>query len=177
MLRLPSLSKPYHAFVSFDEAIVQPPSAPPALDMDSDPPPSEESLKAHKEAAEAHKSALDEHYVKIRAARQTGDWAPVTVPGKHPLRFLMRPMPFDGWAVISGMMQRQENHEDILMLAVRLCLLEIEGAPIVVEKEQHARLGEVASLSCLARLGNSQGLRAAVELGALAINRAGADDF
>lgn len=177
MIRLPSLSKPYHAFVSFDDAIVQPPSAPAPLDMDGEPPPSEEAMRLYKEAVEAHKIATDEYTAKIRAARQTGDWSPVTVQGKHPMRFLMRPMPFDGWAVISGMMQRQENHEDILLLAVRLCLLEIEGAPIVVEKEQHPRLGEIASLSCLARLGNSQGLRAAVELGALAINRAGADDF
>lgn len=177
MIRLPSLQKPYHAFVSFDEAIVQPPSAPPPLDMNSDPPPNEEAMRLHKEAVESHKAALEAYTVKIRAARQTGDWAPVTVPGKQPLRFLMRPMPFDGWAVISGMMQRQENHEDILLLAVKLCLLEIEGAPIAVEKEQHSRLGEIASLSCLARLGNSQGLRAAVELGALAINKAGAEDF
>ncbi|HZO16507.1 MAG TPA: hypothetical protein VFB62_24700 [Polyangiaceae bacterium] len=177
MIRLPSLSKPYHAFVTFDEAIVQPPAAPEPLDMESDPPPSDEMLAAHKEALETHGKALEEHFAKMRAARQTGDWGPVTVPGKHPLRFLMRQMPFDGWAVVNGMMQRQENEEDILLLAVQLCLMEIDGAPIVVERERHPRLGDVASLSCLSRLGNRNGLRAAVELGALAINKAGADDF
>ena len=161
MIRLPSLSKPSHAFVSFDDAIVQPPQ-PPADSAD------EEALAAYKKAAE-------EHYAKIRAARQTGDWAPVTIEGKHPLRFLMRPMPFDGYAVIQGMLERGENREDILLLAMQLCLLEIDGAAVEVKKEKHPRFGEIASLSFLDKFGTAQGLRIAVELGAIAIQRAGAD--
>jgi len=160
MLRLPSLTKPYHAFVSFDDAIVQPPQL---------------ADNASEEQRTEWLKALEDHAAKMRAARQTGDWSAITVDGKTPVRFLLRPMPFDGLAVVSGMRERRENQEDILLLAVRLCLIDIEGIPVKIDFETHERFGKIVAPSTFDKFGAAQGLRIAVELGALAIQRASAD--
>lgn len=161
MIRPPSLIEPYSVFFSGDDAIIQPP----------DPP----AEGATKKAIAAYKKALEEYAVKIRAARQTADWAPVTVEGKHPVKFLLRPMPFEGFAVVMGMRDRQEPVEDIALLAARLCLVEIEGVDIEVDFEQHKRFGKVAALSTFEKFGTLRGLRIAIELGQLAFQRAHQD--
>lgn len=161
MIRLPSAVEPSHFFVSLDDAIIQPP-LPPADDADD-------------VAAEAYKTELAEYQTKIRAARQTGDWLPVTIPGKTPVKFLMRQMPFEAFAVIMGMRERGEPAEDIMLLAARLCLLEIDGVKIKFEFDQHERFGKIASLSVFEKFGLTTGLRIAFELGALALQKAHED--
>lgn len=151
MIRLPSLSKPYHAFVTFDEAIIQPPDA-------------------------SDTAACEDYAAKIRSARQTGDWSSIVVPGQTPTKFILRPMPFDGYAVILGMIERKEPQEDVLLLAARLCLTGADGVGVKVDFDRHERFGKVAALSTFERFGYSQGLRIAVELGAMAIQRASEDD-
>lgn len=158
MIRLPSLQEPYSAFWTGDDAIIQPP----------DPP----AEGASKKALAAYKKAFEEYATKIRAARQTADWAPVTVDGKHAVKFLLRPMPFEVFAVLIGMRDRQEPVEDIALLAAKACLVEIDGVDVDVEFEQHKRFGKVAALSTFEKFGTSRGLRIAIELGMLAFERA-----
>ena len=146
MIRLPSMCEPRHEFFSGDDAIEQPPEDP---------------------------KALAEYDHKIRVARQTGDLAGVLVNGQQPVRFLMRPIPFEAYAVVMGMRDRQEPLEDILLLAARVCLLDIDGAE--VKKETHPRFGKIASLSTFEKFGVAQGLNIACELGTLALQRAHAD--
>lgn len=161
MIRLPSLQENYSAFFSGDDAIIQPPP-PPAQDAD-------------KKAVKAYKKALEEYATKIRVARQTGDLSGVTVEGKHPVKFLVRPMPFEAAAVVMGMRERGEPDEDIILLAARIVLLDIEGLDVDVEFEQHKRFGKIATLSTFEKFGTSQGIRLAIEIGSLAIQRANAD--
>lgn len=161
MIRLPSIQEPYSVFWSGDDAIVQPP----------DPP----ADGASKKVLNAYKKALEEYFVKIRAARKTGDWSAVRVEGKQPVTFLLRPMPFEAFAVITGMREREEPGEDVLLLAARVCLVDVEGVDVEVDFEQHKRFGKVAALSTFEKFGTAQGTRIAAELGALAIQKANAD--
>jgi len=158
--RLPSHTNPAPAFVTTDDALIQPP---------------ELADKATDEQRAEWEKALEEYAAKLRVARQTGDWSGITLPGKQPVRFILRPMPFEGHATIAGMRQRGEPPESVLLLAVQLCLVDIEGIAVRVDWEQHERFGKVAALSTLAKFGTSQGLLIAVELGTVAIQRASAD--
>lgn len=161
MIRLPSVQKPYHTFFSEDDALIKRPDVP--------------ADDAADEAKAAYDKAVEEYVVKMRAARQTGDWSDIKVGAADPVKFLLRPMPFEGHAVITGMRERGANMEDIFLLACRLCLVEIEGVPVKVETEIHERFGKIATLSCFEKFGAALGLRIAYELGTVAIQRALAD--
>lgn len=161
MIRLPSIQKNYHAFFSDDDALVQPP-----------PHPGED---ADESALADWETAVSEHTAKVRSARRTGDLSALKSGTAEPVKFVMRPMPFEGHAVINGMLQRKEPAEDVILLAAQLCLVEIEGVKIKVDAQEHERFGKIAALSTFEKFGSSQGLRIAFELGTLAIQRASAD--
>lgn len=67
ILRPPSLSKPWDEYLSIDPTFVQPPQL---ADGASD------------EDREAFKRSVEEYVAKLKAARETGDWAPMLAPGK-----------------------------------------------------------------------------------------------
>lgn len=73
--RLPSQQKQYDAYCSLDPAFVQAPTPP------ADNVPEEER--------EAFKVAAQEYLSKFKAAKDTGDWSALLIPGQSPTKFVL----------------------------------------------------------------------------------------
>jgi hypothetical protein len=115
MIRLPSLQKTWSMFVTCDLAIVKRPAADDA-------------------------AALADWQAKIKAARETGDWTPVTVDGQQPTKFQMGQVDRNVWRVIQDratLTPGTHGHIGFVQLAAllfRLSIRDINGLDLKIER-------------------------------------------
>ena len=119
MLRPPSLSKPYDDFYSGDPAFIKPPPTP----------------------AEGEASAeYDEYRAKLKAAKDTGDWSALLLPGQVPTKFVMNQVDRNVWrSIVDRGQLSPENPRHIgtvalLALLFRLAIKDIPGFEIKIER-------------------------------------------
>jgi hypothetical protein len=160
VIRSPSLQKSYSAFFSGDKALEQPPDDLPADATD--------------EQRAEYEKTVKEYLTKLENARETGDWSALIIPGKQPIKFTLRQMPFEGFATVRGMIERKENSEDVWMLVFRLSVVGVEGpGKHEVEFVQHKRFGRIATTSILDKAFTPvDAYRAMIEVATLAWKKA-----
>jgi hypothetical protein len=118
-IRLPSLQRAYDDFYSRDPAIIAAPELPAVTATDDE-------IKAYKKAAE-------EYAAKIRAAKETGRWDEILVPGAVPTKFVMGQVDRNVWRTIADRFQLPEDNKQhigmslLSSLLFRLALRDIAG--------------------------------------------------
>lgn len=126
MIRFPSLQKTYDDFYTGDAAIIPRPEAP--------------STSASTEEIEAYQAALKEWGTKIKAAKETGQWGPVLVPGGVPTKFVMGQVDRNAWRSIVDRMQLPEENKlhigltQLSSLLFRLAVREVPGIEVKVTR-------------------------------------------
>lgn len=138
MIRLPSLQRAYDDFYSRDPAVI--------------PEPTEPAKTASVEEWEAHKKSIDEWLTKIRAAKETGRWDEVLVPGGVPTKFVMGQVDRSVWRTIADRFQLPDDNKQhigwnqLSSLLFRLAVREIAGIDIKVQRHVDSEWGwEMAS--------------------------------
>lgn len=86
MIRPPSLSKSWDEFWTGDPAFIQPPGVP--------------AKDATEEQRSEYATEIDLYLTKIKAAKETGNWAEVLVPGAVPTKFVLQPVDRNIWREI-----------------------------------------------------------------------------
>jgi hypothetical protein len=136
LLRLPSNQKPYDAFYWRDPAFHQPPE-PPADDADE-------------ETKEAWRKAYSAHVDRMKAARETGQWPDVTIEGKQPTKFVMRPIPGNTSRRLEDrLLSGSLGANELNALAFRIGIQQIEnlggGTDYKVKFTEHPEFGVIAT--------------------------------
>jgi hypothetical protein len=124
MQRLPSLFKPYTVHVSCDDAFKQAPPRPP-IDADDD-------TKA-KWAEE-----LIAHQTTVAACHDTGDWSPLLIEGRTPMKFVLKSADVRSLADRAELPEsnpRRIGSATEQALLVRMALVDIPGVDFKIERK------------------------------------------
>ncbi len=150
MIRPPSNIRAYDDFYSGDPAIIQP-------EVDATP------------EQRAERDRL------IRVARETGDWAPITVSGQQPTKFVMLPSSGDAYrTMIDSMSSDKYGHFKMSQIAFRLAVKAIENfGNLEVKRNESERYGEIATVKVSDAL-DAVDKKIVTELGQEAMRRASA---
>lgn len=115
MIRLPSLFRPYDAYVSVDPALK------PAPELPSD-------------ATDEQRKASAEYIATLVSCIDTGDWSALLIPGQTPLKFVLQHLDRTAFRSLIDRMGLPENNARHIgeklgqALLVRLALVDIVGA-------------------------------------------------
>jgi hypothetical protein len=126
MIRLPSLQRAYDDFYSRDPAII--------------PAPEEPLATATGDEIEKYKKDAEEYVAKIRAAKETGRWDEVILPGAVPTKFVMGQVDRNVWRSIADRFDLPEDNKQhiglnqLSSLLFRLALRDIVGLDIKVNR-------------------------------------------
>jgi hypothetical protein len=125
LLRPPSLQKHYDAFYWRDPAFIQPP-----------------------EDGEDLEKAREAHSQRMKTARETGSWTDVSIEGKQPTKFVMRPLPGTiGRRLSDKLVSGALGYAELYALAFRASIVSIEnlGSDYKIKLVAHEWLGDIAS--------------------------------
>jgi hypothetical protein len=126
VIRPPSLQRAYDDFFTLDPAII--------------PAPTEPAETATSEEVEAYTASRAEYDAKIKAAKETGKWHDVVVPGQVPTKFVLGQVDRNIWrAVLDRAALLPDNPQRIgpgLMVALlfRLAIKSVAGFEPKVER-------------------------------------------
>lgn len=126
MIRPPSLQRTYDDFFTLDPAFIQRPADLPADASDDE--------KA------AHKSAVEDYEAKIAAAKETGKWEAVLVPGAVPTKFVVGQVDRNIWRAILDRTwlppdsPRYIGQAALVALLFRLAIQNITGFEVKVDR-------------------------------------------
>ena len=140
--RPPSVTKPWDAFVAVDPVFVQPPVEP--------------SDDASAEQVDEYKKAIAEYIAKLKAARETGDWTPMLVPGRslaEATKFTLLPVDANIWrelldrATLPADSLRRIGSVSMNAVLFRLAVKAISGLETRIEREHDPAWGYVMAQS------------------------------
>lgn len=126
MIRLPSLQRAWSAFVTSDPAIIKRPADP--------------GDAASEDEQKQYAVELAEWQAKIKAARETGDWAPVTLPDQQPTRFQLQQVDRNVWRTIQDRATLRPGTPgcigfvQLTALLFRLAIKDINGLDLKIER-------------------------------------------
>lgn len=156
MIKPPSSQKTFDAFFASDPAIVSLPG----------------------EASDEAKKDLED---RIERARETGEWADVTLPGEAPTRFTFRQLSSDVAGDLHSRLKDSRSHQDQFRVyrdAFLLAVVEVKNLPDAgkVDFVQHRDYGRIATPAFLDRAGLTgyAGAAVMIELGSYVLFRASA---